>query len=253
MRHSIALVLCLLAFAGTAQAASAPRVKAKILSFDGKVLVLDTDAAAFAPPARTAPAPRRTGGASRNGGAAATTAGAPQQQGASAPAGGKLSVGLMPATLLVAEKPSVRQALRVGDFVGAVGKLAGGTLDARNIYIYPDALRGANEGRFADGNELRVGGTITALTGDGLTLRYRGLGEDGGVCAGRALPAAVSPKSCAGEISVRLDTETPVSLLVPGDKSLLSPGAVATVSLARTTDGGMVTPGVIVEKTQSSP
>jgi hypothetical protein len=239
MRHSVFLC-ALLALAGSswidaaAAQQSAPRIKAAILSFDGHTLVLDADAASV----KGLPSPRPQG-ANRS-----TAAKAPS---------GKLTVVLMPATLLVAERPSVLEAIRVGDTVAALADQKDGALTARSLTIYPDALRGANEGRFADGDAMRLGGRVTAIGEGGISLHYRGRAEENGVCQGRALPPAVSPQSCAGDARLRLDPAIPVTILVPGTSALLTPGALATVSLLRNTDGGMATPGVIVQLPQSSP
>ena len=211
---------------------SAPRVKAAILSFDGHTLVLDADAASVA-----GSTPSRAGGS---------------RSAAKTPSG-KLTVTLMPATLLVAERPSVLEAIRVGDTVAALADQTDGGLTARSLTIYPDALRGANEGRFADGGALRLGGRVTAIGDGSISLHYGGRSEEGGVCQGRALPPAVSPQSCAGDARLRMDPAIPVTILVPGSTALLTPGALATVSLLRTADGGMATPGVIVQSPQSSP
>jgi hypothetical protein len=159
----------------------------------------------------------------------------------------------MPATLLVAERPSVLEAIRTGDTVAVLADLKDGALAARSLTIYPDALRGANEGRFPDGDAIRLGGQVTAISDSAISLHYRGRAEDDGVCQGRALPPAVSPQSCAGDARIRLDPAMPVTILVPATTSVLAPGVLATVSLLRTADGGMATPGVIVQLPQSSP
>lgn len=249
MKHRLACMLLLL-LACPAAAQTVPRVKAQVLSFDGSVLVLDADAAAVqAPPAAPAPASARGASpGSRNG-----RRGAPPPATASDAPSGKLRVTLLPATLLVTRRPSVHEALKVGDFVGAVVPAKDAAMVATSIYIYPDALRGANEGRFADGDDIRLGGTVQALNADSITLHYRGLEAVNGVCMGRAAPPSVTPQYCSGEVRVGLNPDTPVSLLIVGSAKLLVPGAVATVSLIKTADGGMVTPGIIVEMPQSAP
>lgn len=233
MKYRLACILLLLALPAAAQ--TVPRVKAKILSFDGKTLILDTDAAAVPGTSPAKPAPGARGNMAAK---------------ASAPT--KLSVTLLPATLLVTRKPSVRQALKIGDFVGAVVPANDSTMTASSLYIYPDALRGANEGRFADGGDIRLGGTVRSLGADSVTIHYRGVAEENGICQGRAAPPSVTPQYCSGDATVRLDGDAPVSLLIVGTPKLLVPGAVATVSLIKTADGSMATPGVIVEMPQSA-
>lgn len=239
MRHRSFLLCAFLALAaplsidGAAAQQSAPRVKAAILSFDGHTLVLDADAASVT----GLPAPRPQGA----------------DRATPKPPSGKLTAVLMPATLLVAERTSVLEAIRVGDTVAALADQKDGGLRARSLTIYPDALRGANEGRFADGDAVRLGGRVTAIGDGGISLHYRGRAAEAGVCQGRALPPAVSPQSCSGDVRLTFDPAIPVTILVPGTTALLTPGALATVSLLRTADGGMATPGVIVQLPQSFP
>lgn len=255
MKHALVLAGILLALCPAARAQGVPRVKAAIVSFDGTSLVLDTSAAGVKAASLAGvetPAARPQHAVSAKGAAAPPAAAPPPPP----PQGkdGKLTVTLLPATLMVSERNVVRQALKIGDFIGAeVTAGTGGALAATSVYIYPDTLRGANEGRFADGNVTRIGGTLSAIGADTLTVHYRGLGESGGVCAGRAVSAAVTPRSCSGDATFAFDRDAPVTLMTLGTKSLLTPGALATVSLVRVAGGGMATPGIIVEKPQSAP
>lgn len=247
MKFRFACVFLVLACPAAAQ--TVPRVKAQILSFDGHTLILDADAPAVQAPPPSSPSARGNAAAKAGSGAAPGSRGT--ESAARAESGGKLTVTLLPATLLVRRRPTVHEALKVGDFVGAVVPAKDATMTASSIYIYPDALRGANEGRFADGDDIRLGGTVRALNAGSLTLHYRGVEAVDGVCMGRAAPVSVTPQYCSGDVTVRLDADTLVSLLIVGSQKLLTPGAVATVSLIKTADGSMITPGVIVEMPQS--
>jgi hypothetical protein len=73
-----------------------------------------------------------------------------------------------------------------------------------------------------------------------------------GVCLGRADPSLPSP-ACSADPRIAVPEATPVTALVPGDRRLLVPGAIATVSIAGDAKGVRVTPGMILEKPQTPP
>ena len=154
-------------------------------------------------------------------------------------------------------------AIKPGDYAGAaVTEGRGGTLRAQEVYLYAPALRGTGEGRFPEGSRLIVNGTVSAVQTttpedkqDGtVTLHYRGavlsgLGRGRTLCEGRASPPVfASALACATDASIEVLPGTPVSALTVGDKSLLVPGSLVTVSMTRMPDGRSVAPGVVVEK-----
>jgi len=238
MKVWIGAGLALFLVYGAAAAQGVPRIKAKIISRNGNTLVLDADAGAVsvAPLGNDQAAKPAPSASSKKGGMPRPAVGA------------KLTLSLMPATLVVVEHRSVRDAIKVGDFIGATAVVAQGELKTRSIVIYPDILRGSDEGRFADGDVLRVGGQVSALTAQGITIRYRGKGEKDGVCAGRAAPRVLAGQYCTAEIFLALPASIPVSLLVPGDAKLLTPGRVVTASVVRLGADQLATPGVIVQQ-----
>jgi hypothetical protein len=220
-------------FAVAANAQPVTRVKAKLVAFDGAVMTLER-----LPPLMKSETPPPGGAASE------------------APT---LTVSLIPETRFAASEKSAFAAIGPGDYVGAVvveGR--GGWLKAQEVYRYAPALRGTGEGRFTDNNRLLVNGTVTRAdappnsAGGTLTLHYRGAvlngaGKGHTVCEGRATPAPfASALACSDDAVVEVVAGTPVMALTLGDRNLLVPGSIVTVSITKLADR-TVAPGVIVE------
>jgi hypothetical protein len=242
-------------FDSAALAQAVPRIKAKIVSVDGDVLTLQP---VTPPPTAAAPAPRAKSG---------TPAGATPPPEPDKPADGPLTVAVLPDTRYVATAASSFAAIKVGDYVGAaVSERSSGQLRAQEIFLYAEALRGTGEGRFSDNGRLLVNGAVSAVqpasaqdaTGGTLTVHYRGAvittaARGRTLCEGRAAPLALmSALACAADTAIDVPSGTPVSAVTVGDRSLLVPGAMISVAIAKTADGKQVTLGVTVEKPQST-
>jgi hypothetical protein len=77
-----------------------------------------------------------------------------------------------------------------------------------------------------------------------MTIAFRGsVGSDGPTCTGRAAPTG----GCKGEFTFALPAKVPVVTIMPGDKSILAPGKVAAISVVAGADGHLVTPGLTIE------
>lgn len=124
--------------------------------------------------------------------------------------------------------------IRPGDFVGSAAvRGRDGKLHAQEVHIFPDSLRGAGEGhRPMD----QPGQTMTNATVDGVA--------DGAVTTGRTLRLRYP----GGEQSIEVGPEVRVVGLIPGDRSLLVPGAAVTVRATRTADEALTAVSVQVEK-----
>jgi len=231
---SAAMVAAALSFA---QAQEAPplapptiRVKAKLTSFDGQVMILE---------------PLK------------------DQAVLGQKAGESLTVSVLPDTRYVGSDKASFSTLKRGDYAGAaVTEGRGGSLKAQDIYLYAEALRGSGEGRFPEAGRLIVNGIVSAAQSTGtddkqggsLILHYRGAllsgtGQGRTLCEGRASPPAfASALACEGDATIEVPPGTPVSALTVGDKSLLVPGSLLTVAMTKRADDKNVTPGVVVEK-----
>ncbi len=207
------LALAGLVFALPALAQPVPRVRGKILAFDGTTLVLQPD-------------------------------------GTSADADW-LRVNVRPNTRYITTGKARFSDIKSGVFAGAAAVPdADGKLNAQEVHIYPGPLRGSGEGRFPDTKPGRVmiNGTVATAENGVMTLRYRGSGMKNGVCEGR-MPVPIKPDACAGDVSIAVASGVPVTALTVGDASLAKPGAIAVVSVVTARDGSKMTPGLIVEKT----
>ena len=175
----------------------------------------------------------------------------------------RFSVVVTPQTRYVGTTAAAFADIKAGGFAGAaVTEDSGGRLRARQLYLYPDALRGTGEGRFPENGRIMINGVVSAVTfasdtdrsRGSLTLAYRGsvltpLGRGRTVCEGRAAPAAVaSPLECKAEAMVQVRANTPVTAMSVGDRSLLEPGVTVTVTVVTGPDGRAVTPGMVIEK-----
>ena len=94
-------------------------------------------------------------------------------------------------------------------------------------------------------DRVATGEVVTNNAEAGLvTIAFRGsVGADGPTCTGRAPRQG----GCKGEISFALPAGTPVVALKPGDKSILAPGKTAAISVIAGPDGHLVTPGLTIE------
>lgn len=242
------LMVCLLAPA-LAQPVSkqpVPRIKAKLLAFDGHVMTLQPLTAPVADAPKRSPV--------KHGHAA------PANEAPSPPADAKpadaappanLTVAVLPDTRYVTAAPSTLDTIKPGDFAGAAVTGTGNNVEGQSVLAYPEALKGSGEGRFPDPltGRMMINGLVMAVSASSLTLHYRGSVQNGPVCEGRAPPRGIAgPLTCSADAVVHVAAETPVRTLVIGDQSLLVPGAELTVSMAKNTEGDNVTPGVIVEK-----
>jgi hypothetical protein len=179
---------------------------------------------------------------------------------------GPFTVSILPDTRYVGSDRASLEGVKPGVYAGAaVSEGKDGSLQASDIYLYAEALRGSGEGRFFEAGRLIVNGVVSAVqpSADGkpgsLALHYRGavlsgLGRGRTLCEGRASPPAyASALACQGDAVIAVPAATQISALTPGDKSLLVPGSLVTVAMTRTPDNKDVTPGVIVEKPVANP
>ncbi|HJT43737.1 MAG TPA: hypothetical protein VJ750_09575 [Rhizomicrobium sp.] len=220
------LFACAAVLAAAPSFAASPmsRVKARLVAFDGSVMTLE-------------PLPA-----------------------ANAPAGEPFIVFVLPQTRYVGSEKTGLDRIKPGDYAGAaVTQARGGTLRAQDVFLYDNALRGTGEGRFPESGRVMVNGTVSAAQADAkqggtMTLHYRGavlsgLGRGRTLCEGRASPPAfASALACEGDAVVTVPAATPVSVLTVGDKSLLVPGSLVTVTMTKGSDDKNVTPGLVVEK-----
>ncbi len=122
--------------------------------------------------------------------------------------------------------------IKPGEFVGSAAvRGRDGKLHAQEVHIFPEALRGTGEGhRPMDQPEQ----TMTNATADGVA----------DVPDGRTLHLRYP----GGEQTIEVGPGIRVVGLVPGDRSLLVPGAAVTVRAMVAADGTMTAMSVSAEK-----
>ena len=122
--------------------------------------------------------------------------------------------------------------IKPGDFVGSAAvRGADGKLHAEEVHIFPENLRGTGEGhRPMSGPQesmtnAAVAGIASAPKGRVLTLKYQG-----------------------GEQAIEVGPDARIVGLIPGDRSLLKPGAAVLVLAVKAEDGKLTARSVQAEK-----
>jgi hypothetical protein len=122
--------------------------------------------------------------------------------------------------------------IKPGDFVGSAAVAdADGKLHAKEVHIFPESMRGAGEGHrpMSDPGQTMTNATVAEVVrspdGRGIKLRYPG-----------------------GEQEIDVAADVRVVEIVPGDLSLLKPGAAVAVFASKASDGSLRARGLQVEK-----
>jgi hypothetical protein len=147
--------------------------------------------------------------------------------------GQQVTIGLAPDfTVLGVAKRSLGD-IKAGDYVASTSvKGTDGKLHALEIHIFPEAMRGVGEGQRPTDlapNSLMTNATVSGVTaapqGQVLKVSYKG-----------------------GEAEVTVGSDTPIVTYVPGDPSLLKPGAAVFCVAQKKADGSLTATRVTAEK-----
>lgn len=135
--------------------------------------------------------------------------------------------------------------IKAGDFVGSAA-VAGtdGKLHAQEVHVFPESMRAAGEGHRPmgpDPNRTMTNGTVT-LPQD-RTMTDGTVNQINGSAQTRTLK--ISYKGGVQDIEVGPDV--PIRYFVPGDTTLLKPGATVPVNAIQK-DGGLVATNIQAEK-----
>ena len=127
--------------------------------------------------------------------------------------------------------------IKSGDFVGSAAvQGSDGRLQAQEVHIFPEAMRGTGEGHhpMSGPNQTMTNATVaqvvTARSGRVLHLRYGG-----------------------GERAIEVDPGTRIVALIPGDRSLLKPEAAVLVFVRKEADGSLTARAIQAEKNGVKP
>ena len=140
-----------------------------------------------------------------------------------------------------------------GAFVGTTAvPLPDGTLSALEVHVFPESMRGNNEGHRP--TDVMPGSTMTNATVAALDHAPGVAGESTMTNATVARVSAADQvrrmtlKYPGGEKIVVVPKETPVVMVEPGDRSMLVPGAHVVLNATRQVDGTLTAERVTVGK-----
>ncbi len=147
--------------------------------------------------------------------------------------GQTVTVMLAPNFAVVAVSKASLGDIKSGSFVGAAAlPQSDGTFKAQEVLVFPEAMRGSNEGHYPW--DLSPGSTMTNAAVTAMVS-----GNDG---------TALTLKHKDGEVKVVVPQGVPIVTLGPGDKSLLVPGAGVFVPASKAADGALSAGRVLVGK-----
>ena len=147
--------------------------------------------------------------------------------------GQTVTVTLAPNFAVVAVSKASLGDIKSGSFVGAAAlPQSDGTFKAQEVLVFPEAMRGSNEGHYPW--DLSPGSTMTNAAVTAMVS-----GNDG---------TALTLKHKDGEVKVVVPQDVPIVTLGPGDKSLLVPGAGVFVPASKAADGALSAGRVLVGK-----
>ena len=145
---------------------------------------------------------------------------------------GTVSIALAPETRIFGVEDRSLEDIRPGEFVGSAAvRGRDGKLHAREVHIFPEALRGTGEGHRPYEQPEQ---TMTNATVDGVAE----------VTGGRALHLRYP----GGEQTIEVDKGVRVWSLTQGDRTLLVPGAEVTVRAVRGTGDILAAVSIQAEK-----
>ncbi len=147
--------------------------------------------------------------------------------------GQTVTVMLAPNFAVVAVSKASLGDIKSGTFVGAAAlPQSDGTFKAQEVLVFPEAMRGTDEGHYPW--DLSPGSTMTNAAVSAMVS-----GNDG---------TALTLKHKNGEVKVVVPQDAPIVTLGPGDKSLLVPGAGVFVPASKAADGALSAGRVLVGK-----
>jgi len=125
-------------------------------------------------------------------------------------------------------------AIKAGAFVGtATVPQADGTLTSLEVLVFPESMRGSNEGHYPW--DLKPGSMMTNATVADVVSADQGARR-------------VTLKYKDGEKSIVVPGDVPIVTFEPGEKSMLVPGAHILVTATRQPDGSLTAARVAVGK-----
>lgn len=166
--------------------------------------------------------------------------------------GSQMSAAITPATRITMSVRKTLADIKPGDFIASGGTVGpDGKLRANEIRIFSAP---GGEGQFpmaqpgqtmtnATVKEVMTDATVKQVGGAGgapvIKLTFHGEGAPGSPnCTGRAANAPGGPGTgCVGETQFEVPANIPIVAQIPGDASMLKPGAKVSVGVSKAPDG----------------
>jgi hypothetical protein len=129
--------------------------------------------------------------------------------------------------------------IKPNDFIGVTAMTgADGKMTATEVHIFPEQMRGAGEGHYpwdkgkdSSMTNGAVAGMVDSANGKDFKISYKNK-SDGSM----------------GSSDIDISPNIPIVMFVPGDPSLLKPGAHIVTFAAKLPDGKMIALGIVAEK-----
>jgi hypothetical protein len=129
--------------------------------------------------------------------------------------------------------------IKPNEFIGVTAmRDKDGVLHATEVHIFPDKLRGVGEGHYgadkgpeSSMTNAAVAGIVNSANGKVFTMDYK-----------------EKPSGQHGQVKIDIAPNTPIVAFVPGDESLLKPGAHVMMFVRKKDDGTYTALNIIAEK-----
>jgi len=166
---------------------------------------------------------------------------------------GSVAITLPADARIVANEKAPFAAIKPGDFIASTATARqDGRLVAKEVRIFPPALRGLGEGQYPHDSASLTNAVVSSVVavpkakGGVLKLSFHGSTPGpNGMCSGHAPASGQGP--CTGDAEIVVTAKTSVTAWLLGDPTWLQIGKA--VSLFAVADGGgkLSSPGVLVE------
>lgn len=151
--------------------------------------------------------------------------------------GEALKLALSPDAKINVLSPLKMSDIRQGSFVGVTAILRGGALQALEVHVFPESMRGTGEGHYdwdlepgSTMTNANVDAIVTTNNGEELTLSYKGGSQD-----------IIVPRS------------TPIITFMPAPASTLKPHAQVFIIASRTADGHLTALRILIGQGRIKP
>lgn len=169
------------------------------------------------------------------------------------PNGRAVSFTLAPHIKITANVKRSIDDIKPGDFVGTAGIEKGGKLYAQEVHIFPPDMRGTGEGQHPMGpNPAHKMTNATVSAVQSAPKRSMTNATVSGISGGPG-SRILKLKYKGGEAETIVGPHVPIVALVPGNRSLLKPGAAVLVFAVKTDKGLLMAVSINAEKNRVMP